>query len=110
MQMPYKLDEHKCRNLEISSRREWILTNGLGGYAMGTAAGINTRRYHGLLVAATKPPLERMVLLANVEAFIQSEGNPIGLSTHQGGTTTNQVGISTNQYAGAIHPSGFQFL
>jgi predicted glycogen debranching enzyme len=107
--MRYKLDEHRCRNLEISSHREWILTNGLGGYAMGTAAGINTRRYHGLLVAATNPPLERMVLLAGVEAFIQSEGNPIGLSTHQGGTT-NQVGISTNQYAGAIHPSGYQFL
>jgi glycogen debranching enzyme len=108
--MPYKLDEHKCRNLEFSSQREWILTNGLGGYAMGTAAGINTRRYHGLLVAAVKSPVDRIVLLANVEVFIQSEGNPINISTGLGGTSTNQVGISTNQYAGAIHPSGYQFL
>ena len=37
-------------------RREWLLTNGLGGFAMGTLAGVNTRRYHGLLVAATRPP------------------------------------------------------
>ncbi len=41
--------------------REWLLTNGTGAYAMGTAPGINTRRYHGLLVAATKPPVGRVV-------------------------------------------------
>jgi glycogen debranching enzyme len=94
--MPYKFDETKCRNLELSSRREWILTNGLGGYAMGTVSGINTRRYHGLLVASINPPIERMVLLANVEIFIQSEGKP--------------VGISANQYAGATNPEGYQYI
>lgn len=43
--------------------REWLLTNGVGGFAMGTALGINTRRYHGLLVAATQPPVGRVVVL-----------------------------------------------
>src|SRR5262245_24176097 len=42
---------------------EWLLTNGLGGYAMGTVLGVSTRRYHGLLVAATKPPVGRIVAL-----------------------------------------------
>lgn len=44
-----------------SVRREWLLTNGLGGYACGTVADVNTRRYHGTLVAATSPPLGRVV-------------------------------------------------
>jgi predicted glycogen debranching enzyme len=43
--------------------KEWLLTNGTGAYAMGTAGGINTRPYHGLLVAATRPPVGRMVIL-----------------------------------------------
>ena len=43
--------------------KQWLLTNGTGGYAMGTAAGANTNRYHGLLVAATQPPVGRIVLL-----------------------------------------------
>ena len=44
-------------------RREWLVTNGLGGYASGTVAGVVTRRYHGLLVAALPAPLGRMVML-----------------------------------------------
>ena len=47
--------------------REWLETNGLGGFASSTLAGINTRRYHGLLTAATKPPVGRMVLLSKLE-------------------------------------------
>ena len=49
------------------SRREWLETNGLGGFASSTITGLNTRRYHGLLVAATKPPVGRMVLLSKLE-------------------------------------------
>ena len=45
---------------------EWLLTNGLGGYAMGTPAGVNTRRYHGLLVAAMNPPVGRVVALSAI--------------------------------------------
>jgi glycogen debranching enzyme len=48
-------DEGICRNLDTSSQREWLETNGLGGFASSTIAGLHTRRYHGLLVAATKP-------------------------------------------------------
>lgn len=45
---------------------EWLLTNGTGAYAMGTVAGVNTRRYHGLLVAATRPPVGRVVVLNQI--------------------------------------------
>ena len=44
-------------------RREWLVTNGLGGYASGTVAGVVTRRYHGLLVASLAAPLGRVVML-----------------------------------------------
>ena len=44
-------------------RREWLVTNGLGGYASGTVAGVVTRRYHGLLVASLPAPLGRVVML-----------------------------------------------
>ena len=44
-------------------RREWLVTNGLGGYASGTVAGVVTRRYHGLLIASLPAPLGRMVML-----------------------------------------------
>lgn len=93
--MRYALNDQQCQNVDVSSRREWLLTNGLGGFAMGTACGINTRRYHGHLVAATHPPTERTVLLAQIDATVQGEGNPIG--------------ISSNQYPGAIFPEGYQF-
>jgi glycogen debranching enzyme len=94
--MLYTLNEADCKSLDISTRREWILTNGLGGYASGTASGINTRRYHGLLVAATQPPAGREVLLAAIDAFI--------------GHGPDKFGISSNQYPGAIFPEGFLYL
>ena len=55
-------------------RREWLVTNGLGSYASGTLAGIPTRSYHGLLVAALQPPVERTVLVAgSVESLIDGQ-------------------------------------
>ena len=54
-------------NLADASKTEWLETNGTGAFAMGTAAGVNTRRYHALLVASLKPPVERYVLLSRVE-------------------------------------------
>jgi glycogen debranching enzyme len=94
--MLYTLDERLCTNLAVSARREWLLTNGIGGFAMGTASGVATRRYHGHLVAAVRPPTERMVLLATVEAFLHLGGHP--------------VGICANQYAGAVYPDGHELL
>ncbi|MGI5822294.1 MAG: glycogen debranching enzyme N-terminal domain-containing protein, partial [Bacteroidales bacterium] len=47
--------------------RGWLLTNGLGGFAVSTVSGINIRRYHGLLIAALNPPVDRRLLLAKLE-------------------------------------------
>src|SRR5207247_10079471 len=63
-----------CRDLDAALRREWLETNGLGGFASSTIIGLNTRRYHGLLVAATKPPVGRFVLLSNLEETLFIEG------------------------------------
>src|SRR3954467_10253795 len=53
---------------------EWLVTNGLGGYASGTVAGFNTRRYHGILVAALPNPIGRMVMLNHVGEGIEAGG------------------------------------
>lgn len=94
--MAIRLSRESCRDFAISGQREWLLTNGIGGYAMGTVAGTNSRRYHGLLVAAVEPPAHRMVLLAGIEAYVTIKGE--------------SYGISANQYVGAVHPTGFQYL
>src|SRR5689334_1569427 len=76
--------------------REWLETNGLGGFASSTIIGLNRRRYHGLLVAATKPPVGRYVLLSKLEEtlFIESHA----------------VELSTNRYPAVVHPQGFRYL
>lgn len=56
-----------CSDRAIAETREWLVTNGIGGYASGTVAGLLTRRYHGLLVAALKPPLGRTLLLTKLD-------------------------------------------
>src|SRR5712692_7662912 len=66
-------------------RREWLVTNGLGGYASGTIAGVATRRYHGLLVAALAPPVERTVLVAGTIDWADYGGHRYPLSTHEYG-------------------------
>ncbi len=77
-------------------RREWLETNGLGGYAMSTVTGENTRRYHGLLVAATKPPVGRVVLLSKLEETLVVAGR--------------RIDLSTNRFPGVTHPEGYRFL
>ncbi|HYS80487.1 MAG TPA: glycogen debranching enzyme N-terminal domain-containing protein, partial [Anaeromyxobacteraceae bacterium] len=64
---PIRIAGEICREHARSSRLEWLETNGTGGFAMGTVAGTNTRRYHGLLVVPLRPPGERHVLLARLE-------------------------------------------
>ena len=76
--------------------REWLATNGLGGFAASTVAGMNTRKYHGLLVAAMAPPVRRMVLLSRVEETVFHNGWPFALAC--------------NEYPGVIHPVGHQVL
>jgi predicted glycogen debranching enzyme len=72
-----------CSDLASALRREWLVTNGLGGYASGTLAGINTRRYHGLLVAALDPPVERTVLVGGLIEWASYQGRRYALSTHE---------------------------
>ena len=56
-----------CGDYESATSREWLVTNGIGGYASGTISGVLTRRYHGLLIAALKPPLDRKLLLTKLD-------------------------------------------
>jgi predicted glycogen debranching enzyme len=83
-----------CSDLGKASSREWLETNGLGGFACSTIAGMNTRRYHGLLTAATRPPVGRVLLLSKLEETLLASGR--------------RIDLSTNQYAGAVHPHGYE--
>jgi len=59
-----------CQDITSSVQREWLVTNGIGGYAMGTVSGVQTRGYHGLLLAALNPPLGRTLLLSSLEETV----------------------------------------
>jgi predicted glycogen debranching enzyme len=89
-----RLGQESCADLREGLYREWLETNGLGGYASGTVAGANTRRHHGLLVAAMRPPLGRHVLLSKLEDEIVVDGH--------------RAALSCNVYAGTIHPRGHE--
>jgi predicted glycogen debranching enzyme len=84
-------------DLESALAREWLVTNGLGSFACGTVAQANTRRYHGLLVAALAPPAERTLMVAKLDATANYRECPYALAC--------------NEYAdGTIAPQGFGFL
>jgi predicted glycogen debranching enzyme len=82
--------------LDALVEREWLASNGLGGYSCSTVPGLNTRKYHGLLVAAMLPPVRRMVLLSRVEEFVRVNGWPFPLAC--------------SEYPGTIHPDGHRHL
>src|ERR1044072_8119716 len=82
-----------CRDLQAATAREWLETNGLGGFASCTIADVHTRRYHGLLTAATKPPVGRVVMLSKLEATAVVHGM--------------RYDLSANRYPGAVHPQGY---
>jgi predicted glycogen debranching enzyme len=63
-----------CGVLDISESREWLCANGIGGFASGTVAGVLTRRYHGLLVAALRPPLGRTLMMAKADDSVVYDG------------------------------------
>jgi predicted glycogen debranching enzyme len=95
-----RFEKTVCQDLEIASRREWLEANGLGGYASSTIIGLNTRRYHGLLVAATQPPVGRTVLLSKLEETLII-GNQSGSDSG-----SESFDLSVNQYPGTTHPQG----
>lgn len=76
---------------------EWLEPDGLGGFAMGTADGIRTRRYHAVLLAATRPPDGRVVLVADLEVFVHTAAGRFALSSHR-------------YRDGVIYPDGAQHL
>jgi predicted glycogen debranching enzyme len=83
-----------CSSLEIAEQREWLVTNGIGGYASGTVSGNLTRRYHGLLVAALKPPVARTQLVAKLDETASYDGS--------------EYALATNRWAsGAVEPKGY---
>ena len=84
------------QNWDEASRREWLVTNGLGGYASSSLSGANTRRYHGLLVPAFSPPVGRAVLLSKLEEEVRVED-----ALYQ---------LSANKYPSVVQPQGYRHL
>ncbi|WP_396135720.1 amylo-alpha-1,6-glucosidase [Chamaesiphon sp. OTE_20_metabat_361] len=72
-----------CGELSSAQTREWLVTNGIGGYASGTVAGLLSRRYHGLLIAALQPPLGRTLLLAKLDEVAVYDRNTYALHTNR---------------------------
>ncbi len=92
----FKINKSALQRFEDAAALEWLETNGLGGWSSSSVTGCNTRRYHGLLVAATVPPAERMVLVSKLDETILS------------GNQRFELGV--NDYGGVIHPKGFTYL
>ncbi|MCD4808182.1 MAG: glycogen debranching enzyme N-terminal domain-containing protein [Methanococcoides sp.] len=76
--------------------REWLITNGIGGYASSTIIGENSRKYHGLLIASANPPVDRRVLLSSLDEEIV-----IGNAVHR---------LAVHRYPDTVYPSGFKYL
>jgi predicted glycogen debranching enzyme len=91
---PIELGRDVLSSFAESSKREWLVTNGIGGFAAGTLCLLNTRRYHGLLFAALRPPVDRVALVAKLD-----------VTANYGGA---RVPLATNEFAdGTIAPRGF---
>ena len=86
-----------CGELSAAESREWLVTNGVGGFACGTVAGTLTRRYHGLLVAALKPPLGRTLLLSKLDETAGYDGQSYPLFANRWGE-------------GSVDPHGYRHL
>ncbi|MGK5741623.1 amylo-alpha-1,6-glucosidase [Micromonospora sp. URMC 103] len=87
-----------CTELTSGATREWLVTDGLGGYAMGTVSGLRTRRYHGLLmVAGDRPAVRRLGLVSLDPAVLLPSGARVRLGAHEWAS-------------GAVDPRGFELL
>jgi glycogen debranching enzyme len=72
-----------CGDLAAGEQREWLVTNGIGGFASGTLAGSLTRRYHGLLAAALQPPLGRTALVTKIDEVVRCGATSVPLGTNR---------------------------
>ena len=86
-----------CGDLHVAGGREWLVTNGIGGYASGTVAGLLTRRYHGLLIAALRPPLGRTLLLTKLDETATYDGRTYPL-------------FASRWAGGLVEPTRFHYL
>jgi predicted glycogen debranching enzyme len=91
-----KLTKQDLAHFNEAIRKEWLITNGLGGYASGTAVGVNTRKYHGLLVASLHPPGDRTVCLAKLDEEIAGGGDVFRLGAAE--------------FGDVFYPDGFRYL
>jgi predicted glycogen debranching enzyme len=91
-----KFSSSALNGFKFAQSLEWIEANGLGGYASSTVSGAHSRKYHGLLVAAMRPPVDRRVLLSKLDETIVVD--------------SKRVELGSNQYPDAVHPDGFQYL
>jgi predicted glycogen debranching enzyme len=91
-----RLTKEELSHFDEAIQKEWLIANGLGSYASSTVLGINTRKYHGLLVAALHPPGDRTVCLAKLDEEV-SVGNNVYL-------------FGATEFQGAIFPDGYKFL
>jgi glycogen debranching enzyme len=88
-----------CQDVQQGLDREWLVTNGLGGYASGSLVGATTRSYHGLLVAALSPPVERMVLVTKIDEEVTlPDGNVL------------KLGVNEYQESDVVDPQGHRYL
>ena len=92
----FNFDKNQCVNFESSTHKEWLETNGIGGYASSTISCTNTRKYHGLLVSSLNPPLGRYSIVSKLEeTLIIDEA---------------RYDLSSNQYPGTIYPRGHELM
>jgi len=85
------------RDLAVAGSREWLCTNGIGGFASGTVAGPLSRRYHGILVGALTPPVGRTLLVAKIDEAVEYAGA--------------RVELAANRWAdGTVAPDGYQHI
>src|SRR6266700_639497 len=90
------IEEEKLKDFSYLGKAEWLETNGLGGYASSTIANCHSRRYHGLLVAATQIPTGRTVLVSKLDETIIAGDK--------------RIELGSNNYNGVIAPQGYQYL
>ena len=95
--MTIQLGRADCGHYDISARKEWLVTNGIGGFASGTLSGAHTRRYHGMLLAALNPPLGRTMLVSKLDVTARYQNT--------------EYPLFANRFTdGTVDPEGFQFL
>lgn len=93
---PTLITRNACQDLPTALRTEWLETNGMGGYASSSIHNSNTRKYHGLLVAALAAPAGRFTLLSKYEDSVVS--------------ASGEIPLSSNCYPGVMHPEGHRYL